>query len=102
MKNKLKAIAKELFGEFGEWIYTEFDEHNSKFFSNSLPPIAIQVGLTPYGKSFGYYNSKYKLIVIHPIVTPLEFDKFYKSQKRVNYSKQLANEGSSKFILVAF
>ena len=91
-KNKFREVAKDLFGDFGEYIYVEFDKHNEMFFSNQLPPIAIQIGLTPYGSALGYYSPKYSLIVIHPMVTPLDFQKFYKSKKRINPSKQLASD----------
>lgn len=63
--NILKQSADIIFGKYGRWLYEVWEKHNKAYFANQLHPPGIQCGLTPHGRTLGYYTPAYNTITIH-------------------------------------
>ena len=67
---QLRNASKMIFGDYGEFLYNEWDAHNKKYFREQLKVPAIQCGLTPHGRTLGYYMPEYNVITIHWSLMP--------------------------------
>lgn len=61
----LKRQSDLIFGDYGKYLYDEWDKYNQRIFQGQLKIGVIQCGLTPHGKTLGYYHKMFNTITIH-------------------------------------
>jgi hypothetical protein len=62
---ELRRAGAAFFGELGAWVFDTFDELNVLCFDGCLQPRPILWGLTPHGRSLGFYNPRDGHITLH-------------------------------------
>jgi hypothetical protein len=63
--NELKTAGKTFFSELGEWSYDKWEELNDLYFDGKLEVGAIIWGLTPHGRTLGFYSPIDNQITLH-------------------------------------
>lgn len=61
----LKRFGAFCWGKWGAWVYDEWREHNGRYFADKLKVGGIVWGLTPHGRSLGYYQPGFNVITLH-------------------------------------
>jgi hypothetical protein len=61
----LRQAALTFFGDLGAWAYDEWDRLNRLYFANGNKVGPVLWGLTPHGRSLGYYSSANNIIFLH-------------------------------------
>jgi len=60
-----RQAATIYYGDLGAWLYDTWKNHNEKYFNGELKPGALIWGITPYGRSLGFYRYGINEITLH-------------------------------------
>ena len=61
----LATAAEIIHPRVGRWAYDTWHAHNQRFWDGELPLCGIQWGLTPHGRSLGYWAGHQNTITLH-------------------------------------